>query len=873
MTLSSGTRLGPYEVIAPLGAGGMGEVYRARDTRLGREVAIKVLPQKLSADADALARFEREARAVAALSHPNILALHDFGREDAVVYAVSELLDGETLRERLSGSALPARKAIEYAVQIAQGLAAAHEKGIVHRDLKPENVFVTRDGRVKILDFGLAKVISGRPLDAAGREQAAASEPPMATIDQTAIPTALGTEPGTVLGTVGYMSPEQVRGQPADHRSDIFSFGSILYEMLAGQRAFRADSAAETMAAIAQKDPPELSGVDSALAPSLDRIVRHCLEKSPGERFQSARDLAFDLDFVAGRSIPAHVTAAASPKRARRLPLGLAAIAIAGVVFVLGLFVGRGTGSQTFPHFSPLTFRRGTIRSARFAADGSTIVYGAAWQGAPIRLFTARRDSPEAGRVDLPEADIFGINKNGEMAISLGRRFLTTHHSIGTLAVAPLSGGAPREILESVEDADWSPDGRELAVVHEAEGRYRLEFPIGKVLYETLGWITHPRVSHDASLVAFFDHPSRFDNRGTVAVVDRNGKKRTLTAEENAESGLAWSPDGKEIWYSAGYGLSGDNIFAVDLRARQRVLYRATGDATLLDVSRDGRVVLARQNNQREMRALRWGDTQEHDLSWLDWTLPVDISPDGTTVLFEEAGFGGGPNYSVFVRKTDGSPAVRLGEGNGQAVSPDGKLAISIPLKPPLRMTLLPTGPGQSRRLEGDIEVHFARWLPDGKRILFEGHEAGRGARLFLQDLAKGGPRAVTPEGVRLFDGREISNDGRFVAALGPDQKASVYPLEGGDPRPIPDWADTDEMCGWTEDGKSVFVYAQGHLPAKVLRLDLATGKREPWRDILPVDPAGVVTIAPLLFTPDGHSYVYSYPRILSQLYVSEGLK
>jgi Serine/threonine protein kinase len=539
--------LGPYEIISALGAGGMGEVYRARDTRLGREVAIKVLPQKLSADADALARFEREARAVAALSHPNILALHDFGREGTVVYAVMELLDGETLRERLSAGALPARKAIEYAVQIAQGLAAAHEKGVVHRDLKPENLFVTRDGRVKILDFGLAKVAgSGGEL--------------------TTSPTVAATEPGTVLGTVGYMSPEQVRGQLADHRSDIFSFGSILYEMLAGQRAFRSDSAAETMAAIAQKDPPELSGVDTALAPSLDRIVRHCLEKSPGERFQSARDLAFDLDSVAGRSIPAGVTATTAAKRARRLPLGLAAIAVAGLVFFLGLLLGRGTGRQTFPHFTPLTFRRGTIRSARFAPDGSTIVYGAAWQGTRIRLFTARRDSPESGRVDLPEADIFGINKNGEMAISLGRRFLTTHHSIGTLAVAPLSGGAPREILENVEDADWSPEGKDLAVVHEAEGRFRLEFPIGKVLYESVGWITHPRVSYDASLVAFFDHPSRFDNRGTVAVVDRSGKKRTLTAEENSESGLAWSPDGKEIWYSAGYGLSGDNIFAVDLK-------------------------------------------------------------------------------------------------------------------------------------------------------------------------------------------------------------------------------------------------------------------------------------------------------------------
>jgi Tol biopolymer transport system component len=303
--------------------------------------------------------------------------------------------------------------------------------------------------------------------------------------------------------------------------------------------------------------------------------------------------------------------------------------------------------------------------------------------GHAIRLFTARRDSPEAGRVDLPEADIFGINQNGEMAISLGRRFLTTHHSIGTLAVAPLSGGAPRGILENVEDADWSPDGKDLAVVYEAGGRYRLEFPIGKVLYESVGWMTHPRVSRDASLVAFFDHPSRFDNWGTLAIVDRAGKKTTLTAEENAESGLSWSPDGKEIWYSAGYGLSGDNIFAVDLKGRQRVLYRATGDATLLDVSRDGRMVLARQNNEREMRAFRHGDKEERDLSWLDWTIPRDISADGSTVLFDESGFGGGQNYSVFIRKTDGSPAVRLGEGNAQALSPDGKWAISVPLKPP----------------------------------------------------------------------------------------------------------------------------------------------------------------------------------------------
>ncbi len=854
MTLPAGTRLGPYEIVAPIGAGGMGEVYKARDAKLGRDVAVKVLPERLTAEADSLSRFEREARAVAALSHPNILSIFDVGREEGLAYAVMELLDGETLRERLSAGALPTRKAVEYAAQIARGLAAAHEKGIVHRDLKPENVFITGDGRVKILDFGLAKV--------------AAPES-----DQTKSPTVVdATEPGTVMGTVGYMSPEQVRGRPADHRSDIFSFGTILFEMLSGERAFRADSAAETMAAIAQKDPPELTGVETALTPGLDRIVRHCLEKSPSERFQSARDLAFDLESAEGRSSAVPAVATASPRRVRWLPLGLAAVAIAGLALGIGFLLGRGSGRPTFPRFSPLTFRRGTIRSARFAPDGVTSVYGAAWQGAPIRLFSARRESLEAGRIDLPDADIFAINQNGELAVSLGRHFLTTHHSLGTLAVAPLSGGAPREILENVEDADWAPDGKELAVIHQVAGRYRLELPIGKVLSDSVGWMSHPRVSPDGTLVAFFDHPLRFDNRGTLIVVDRSGKKRMQSPEEDSESGLAWAPDGKEVWYSAGHGLSGGDVFAIDLRGRRRVLYRATGDVTLLDVSRDGRTLLARQGNQREMRCLRPGETQERDLSWLDWTYPRDISPDGSVVLFDESGVGGGPGYSAFMRKTDGSPAVRLGEGNGQALSPDGKLVISIPVTPPYRIVLLPTGAGQPRRLGGGVDVHLARWLPDGKRIVCEGHEAGRGTRLFVQDLAGGEPRAITPEGVRLFDGREISSDGRSIVAIGSDQKAYVYPLEGGEPKPVPGWVENDEMCGWTDDDRALLVYAHGELPAKVVRLDLATGKRQPFREVLPTDPAGVVTIVPILFSPDGRSYVYSYPRILSQLYVGEGL-
>jgi len=855
MALAAGARLGPYEILAPLGAGGMGEVYRAQDSKLDREVAIKVLPEKLAEDAAALSRFEREAKAVAALSHPNILGIYDLGRDGGATYAVMELLRGETLRQRLAEGPLAQRKALEYGLQIAQGLAAAHEKGIVHRDLKPENVFITPEGRVKILDFGLARVVTP------GAEE-------------TQSPTAVAaTEPGTVMGTVGYMSPEQVRGKPTDARSDIFSFGSVLYEMLSGERAFRGDSAAETMAAIAQKDPPELAEASGKFSPAVERILRHCLEKRPEERFDTAHDLTFALETAGGQSFPTRALVVAEPRRQRRLAFGVIVIGVSGLALVLGFLLGRAASRQTLPRFSPLTFRRGTIRSARFAPDGLTIVYGAAWQGAPIRLFTARRNSLEAGRIDLPDADIFAINRNGEMAVSLGRHFLTTHHALGTLAVAPLSGGAPRETLERVEDADWSPDGKELAVIHEVAGRYRLELPIGKALHDSIGWLSNPRISPDGTLVAFFEHPIRFDNRGTLAVVDRSGKKRMQSTEEDAESGLAWSPDGKEIWYSAGYGLSGSDVFAIDLRGRRRILYRATGDMSLLDVSRDGRTLLARQSNQREMRCLRPGETQERDLSWLDWSYPRDISSDGSTVLFGESGYGGGPNYSVFVRKTDGSPAVRLGEGNSEALSPDGKFVISIPITRPYRMVLLPTGAGQPRRLEGGVEVHSARWFPDGKRILFEGDEPGRGTRLFVQDLAGGGPRAITPEGVRLFVGREVSSDSRFVAAIGPDQKAYVYPVDGGQPKPVLGWGDNDELCGWTDDTRGLFVYAHGEIPAKVFRLDLATGKRLPWKEVLPADTAGVVTIVPLLFTPDGRSYVYSYPRILSQLYVGEGLQ
>ena len=402
MAIEAGTRLAHYEITGKLGAGGMGEVYRARDTKLDREVAIKVLPEKLSKDPEWLARFEREAKAVAALSHPNILAIHDFGNDGGVTFAVTELVEGGTLREILDGDGVPQRKAVEYAGQVAKGLASAHDRGVVHRDLKPENLMITRDGRVKILDFGLAK------LTHAGLSEAPTMAPSPG----------VETGAGMVLGTVGYMSPEQVRGQPADHRSDIFSFGAILYELVTGERAFARESAVETMSAILKEDAPQLSEAGGPLPAAIKRITRHCLEKNPEERFQSAHDLAFALAAITQTSgVSGAIEAAALPAPARRrvsIPLaGLAAVATLLVGLLAGWAIFRSSPAEPL-RFQRLTFRRGQVMTARFSADQQTVVYGASWEGAPPEIFTTQLGTPGSRPVGFGWADLLSISPNGE---------------------------------------------------------------------------------------------------------------------------------------------------------------------------------------------------------------------------------------------------------------------------------------------------------------------------------------------------------------------------------------------------------------------------------------------------------------------------
>ncbi len=860
MSLAAGTKLGPYEILAPIGAGGMGEVYRARDERLKREVAVKVLPPSFAQDPERLRRFEQEAQAAGGLNHPNITSVYEFGTFEGSPYMVTELLEGETLRGRLSGGALPVRKATDYAIQVARGLAAAHEKGIVHRDLKPENLFVTNDGRMKILDFGLAKLTQAD--GAAG--------------PQTNLPTDAGTEPGVVLGTLGYMAPEQVKGKKADARSDIFAFGAVLYEMLSGSRAFHRDSAAETMSAILREDPPDLSATNKNVAPGLDRVVRHCLEKNPEERFHSAHDLAFDLEALSGTTGSTLAPAAEELPGTRTRPSWrLLAGAVLATMLVCGAaaYVAiRKAGDRPPPSFRQLTYRRGQIFSARFAPDGQTVMYSAAWDGKPMEIFVGRPESPESRAFGLNGAEVLSISKSGDMAVSLNRTQPGGFRRSGTLAQLSVAGGAaPRDILKEIEWADWGPDGKSLAIARAVPGGMRVEFPIGKVLYETSAWVGHLRVSPDGNLVAFIDHPTPNDDGGSVAVVDRAGKKRVLSKPFATAQGLAWSPDGSEIWFTAAE-VGGNRALYSTRNGDVRLRVRVPGNLTLQDIAREGRMLVTRDTQRNEILALAPGASKERELTWLDYSLPSAISTDGKLVLFSESGEGGGPGYSVYIRKTDGSPAVRLGEGNSQDLSPDGEwvLAIIHNASDP-QLVAYPTGAGEPKVFPKDgVSVFGAGFLPDGKRILFTGSEPGHGPRIYLRDFSGGKPRALTPEG---YLGGLIAPDGTWVVARGPDRKRYLYPISGGEPTPIPGLVPgVDGLLQRSADGRFLYVARGDEAPAQVYRLEIATGKKELWKTLMPADAAGVSNINPIP-TPDGSAYIYNYTRVLSDLFLLGDVK
>jgi serine/threonine protein kinase len=870
MDLASGSHIGAYEIVSLIGAGGMGEVYCAHDSRLGRDVAIKVLQSKASSDPERLRRFELEARAGASLNHPNILTVHEIGVHDGQPYVVSELLEGQTLRSILRAGALPVKRAADYGVQIATGLAAAHERGIIHRDVKPENLFVTSDGRLKILDFGLAKLTESVTT-------------PNATAQQT---WTINTLPGVVLGTAGYMSPEQVRGQPADHRTDIFAFGCVLYEMLSGRRSFKGNTAAETMAAILNDEPEPPSSSNSGVPRALDRVAQRCLEKQPALRFQSAKDIAFAIEAVSGSSGDAPASAStpaiADPGKGRRWTGVLVASAVA--LLALGAAVGRFSfsSSSSLPHVTRLTFERGIVSSARFTSDAKTVVYGAAWGGEPTRIFQTRLGAPESTAVQLPAAELLAVSRAGELAILASRRLDQNSTVTGTLARAPLVGGSGRDLLENVTAADWSRDGSQLAVVRRIDGKDRLEYPIGTLLYETTGSITNPRIAPQGDAIAFLDHSEEgLGGEAQVAVITTGKESKRLGPTWGEASGLAWSPDGQEIWFTAG-----ESAWASDASLRSvtrggvlRQIWSVPLGLTLYDVAPNGSVLLTGKTTRNYIAWFGPDRSAERDISWFSLSAIQDLSADGNSVLLTRQDEGAGRNRELGLRNMEASTAVRLGSGHGIELSPDGRWALARLRGDPSKLLILPTGAGEPRQIATPgFRFLNAGWLPDGKRIVFTA-KTGDESAAYLQDLDGGSPRRIA-SGVRFMPGTaaplRVSPDGKWFTGPQIDGPPVLLPLDGSEPRFLPTLTAGDRPLNWSADGKAIFVeraVSDRRWVTSIVRYDVVTSQITPVRRIEPSDVAGISNRPWCLITADGRVVVYVINRHLSVLYIVEGLK
>ncbi len=869
-----------YRIVEKLGGGGMGVVYKAEDTKLGRFVALKFLPDDVAKNHQALERFRREARSASALNHPNICTIHEIDEQAGRAFIVMEYLDGQTLKHRISGRPIDTEQLLNLAIEIADGLDGAHSRGIIHRDIKPANIFITRRGQAKVLDFGLAKLA---PDAVAGLEGSGL---------RTATSHEMMTSPGSTMGTVAYMSPEQVRAEEVDARTDLFAFGAVLYEMATGELAFSGSSSGVIFEAILNRNPPAASTLNPKLPAKLEEVISKSLDKDREMRYQTAAELRGDLKRIKRglESSRAHASVAGSSDSSGQISLPtpaqrstfprkrvfLTAAAAAAAALVVGVIAGgllfKRPAPASLPTYRPLAFRRGIVRSARFTPDGKTVIYSAAWEGKPIALFSTRPESPQSRELDPPGADVLAISSTGEMALALKARPIEGFIYSGTLARVPLGGGAPREVMENVEFADWSPDGSTLAIAHDVAGRKRLEFPPGKVLYEADGWIGQLRIAPKGDLVAFLDHPQHRDDGGSIAIVDSVGKKTTLSEGWDSIQGLAWSPGGDEIWFTATRTGGDRSLYAVNLSAKVRILARVPGELTLLDVGKEGNVLLTRGIDRAGIVGLAPGETKERDLSWLDWSVPNDLSADGKAVLFSEAGEGGGPKYAVYLRKTDGSPAVRLGEGTGVALSPDGKWAAAHPNSTPAPLVLLPTGVGETKPLTQDSINHLrVRWLSDGKRFVFVGNEPGHGMKLYVQSAEESKPHAISPEGVSTTFVLTASGD--LVADVGPDRHIYTYPINGGEPRLVPGVQSDEVPTAWSADGRSLFVFRYGEIPARVVQIDVASGQRRPWKDLDPADAAGIDTISGIMMTADAKAYVYGYVRTLCDLYLVEGLK
>ena len=841
-----GKHIGPYLVIELIGKGGMGMVYKARDTQLNRSVAIKALPSDRLTDPERKRRFLTEAKATSALNHPNIVTVHGITQEHGTDFIVMEYVSGKTLDQLIPNKGLPLKQAVKYGLAIADAVSAAHLAGIIHRDIKPSNIMITEQGRIKVLDFGLAKL----------------AEPEQPT--EKGLTEPLTTKAGMIFGTAGYMSPEQAEGKPADARSDIFSFGALLYQMVTGRRAFPGDNVITILAAVINQEPAPLATIAPTVPRELEWVITRCLKKDPDHRIQHMVDVKIALEEALERMESPSPLPVVQPRRRWIVPALIAAL--------LGLAAGAWLSVRTFRRepvsFQRLTFRYGDVFTSKFAPTGA-IVYSAQWEGSQPTLFAATPGNREARDLQLPSGNIQSVSPSGELAILIGAGDSGTS---GTLARVPLAGGAPRPVLDNVWLADWGAGGNSLAVVRTENGHHRVEYPIGTVLYETQA-LRPPvflRVSRRGDQVTFFD----FTNDGdySLVVLDTNRKSRVLSRGWRAVTGTAWSANDKEIWFGGGRAGTDPALWAVDLSGRERPLVQIAGWPTLQDLAPDGRLLVTNTDSRIGIRCLAPGATEERDLAWLDASHVWDMSSDGSVIIFVELSSGEGRNSAIYLRRTDGTPAVRLGYGARPSLSLDGKWVACVRRdRDSSRLLLLPTGAGEEKLVStGAIQPENVEWFPDGKRLLLTGNELSQPPRTYLLDLATQKISPVTSPGLRASG---ISPDGQFAAVIS-GGKLSLHSLTGTRDIPVGAVDPNVSIIRSSNDGRYIFLQrAQDkRRSAAILRMDVRTGHQEVWRELKLVDPAALFFGSARL-SADGKSYAYSFQRDLATLYLVKGVK
>lgn len=846
----NGRDLGHYRIEVQLGAGGMGAVYRAADLRTGQFVALKTLLASRLNDAEQRQRFQQEARLASSLNHRNIVGIFEIGTAcldgESDDYIAMELVDGETLDRLAAHGPLTQAQVLDYGIQIAQGLAAAHAANIVHRDLKPSNVMVNRDGVVKILDFGLAKWTNPIQPDAFGETRSVELGLTMA---------------GTILGSVAYMSPEQAEGKPLDHRTDIFSFGSVLYRLASGQEPFKGTSQVATLSAVLLKEPEPLSDVALGVDPRLESIIRKCLRKDPAKRWQSMADLALSLEELRDelqqpRAAPGIPPPAAVSGRRQWL--------MAGAGLLTGLlptayFATRKSPTATFQR---LTFRRGDILSALFAPRGE-VVYSAHWDGSPQSTFSCLPGSREARDLGLPQGKVLSVNAKGEALM------LTGDGESGTLIRIDLGGGAARPVLDNVSGAVWGPDGSSIAVVRAVANINRLEYPIGTVLHQGEGRpFATVRVNPVDSSVAFFDFDSEVGDFD-LKTVDASKQVKLLSRGWRTVGRLAWSPDGKEVWISATRPGENPVLTAVTMQGKERTMAQLPGFMVLHDVSPEGSLLMAAVRSKIAIGAQGPSTNHDVDLSWFDASLVYDITRDGQTALFVELAYGESRNSAIYLRKTDGSPAVKIGYGNRPALSPDGKQVVCVFRKDNNSLLkILPTGTGEDRLLPMDgLKYDNPEFFPDQQRLLVTASRPGTQPRTYWRSLNDSQLHPVAPEGVHTS---KLSPDARWTVGLAAG-RFRLFPVEGGAPKDLGPARPGDQPVRWNASGTGLFVAHPREGGVDVDVIDVATQRRRKVRDIqFPEEGAEYFTV---VISDDAKYYAMSYQKDWAELYIARGLR